>query len=273
MSVTVTLHIYSGRPDPKWTLTVEQAQALNDALLRPGDAFGIEPSGPPSALGFRGFTIETASKGLLPTRAFIYNRQLTRQDDSLVTMPDHSVERFLLDSAGSAVSDAAREVVLQALDGFQNPPAPNALAAPHYDPGRWNDDPFIMRNNNCYNYANDLITNSFAQPGRGSGQMYTQFSCDNVGAASVRDGQAPTPDPDRNPDVGQIICLVIWPNEDFHWYRKDANDYWSHKPGSTPATNLDGAGNPIRNPETCDRRPYINFCGYYFCDPATVTIL
>ena len=35
---------------------------------------------------------------------------------------------------------------------------------------------------------------------------------------------------------------------DYHWYRLDNNGDWSHKPGQTPATNLDGDGNRIRDP-------------------------
>ena len=37
---------------------------------------------------------------------------------------------------------------------------------------------------------------------------------------------------------------------------------WTHKPGGTPATNLDNSGNPISNPETADRGGYTDFCGY-----------
>ena len=35
---------------------------------------------------------------------------------------------------------------------------------------------------------------------------------------------------------------------------------WTHKPGSTPATALDNAGQPIADPRTADRGPYTEFC-------------
>ena len=35
---------------------------------------------------------------------------------------------------------------------------------------------------------------------------------------------------------------------DYHWYRLDCNGLWSHKPGSTSATNLDGDGKKISDP-------------------------
>jgi hypothetical protein len=46
-------------------------------------------------------------------------------------------------------------------------------------------------------------------------------------------------------------------------YRYDANGRWSHKRGSTAATDLDNAGRVILNPELADRGEYDIFCGYY----------
>lgn len=273
MSITVTLHIYSGRPDPRWTLSAEQEKALTAALAR-GEAGVQGAARPPKGLGYRGFTIRTATKGVRPSRLHLHDRLLARAPGDALGLPDHGTERWLLDSAGPAVSDAARAAVLRALDRLETspPPSPDLLGAPPYDPGVWNDDPDVMENNNCYNYANNLITNSFAQPGRGSGAIFTDFDCTDVGDASERDGQVPTDDPDQDPEDGQIICLVIWPDEDFHWYRKDDDGMWSHKPGSTEATNLDASGNVIDSPETCDRGDYTVLCGYYLCDPDVVTI-
>ena len=38
---------------------------------------------------------------------------------------------------------------------------------------------------------------------------------------------------------------------DFHWYRLDRDDRWSHKPGRTPATNLDNSRRaPDSSPQT-----------------------
>jgi hypothetical protein len=59
------------------------------------------------------------------------------------------------------------------------------------------------------------------------------------------------------------VALVVAPGWDYHWYRRDENGRWSHKPGGTRATNLDNSMNPISNPETANRGPYTDFCGYY----------
>jgi hypothetical protein len=43
---------------------------------------------------------------------------------------------------------------------------------------------------------------------------------------------------------------------------KDKVGCWSHKPGSTAARNTDNSGRAIRDPRTCDRGSYTNFCTY-----------
>ena len=40
---------------------------------------------------------------------------------------------------------------------------------PKYDPDAWNDFDGVQFNNNCYNYACDQKTGTYAQPGRASG--------------------------------------------------------------------------------------------------------
>jgi hypothetical protein len=54
-----------------------------------------------------------------------------------------------------------------------------------YNPGFWNNDPVIRQSNNCYNYASNWRTNTFAQPGRGCGQMYTALTCSEVTRAAL----------------------------------------------------------------------------------------
>ena len=59
--------------------------------------------------------------------------------------------------------------------------------APPYRPGRWNGNLNIRRNNNCYNYANAIRTDTFTQPGRGSGQIYGKITNREIRDAA-RDG-------------------------------------------------------------------------------------
>jgi hypothetical protein len=60
-----------------------------------------------------------------------------------------------------------------------------------------------------------------------------------------------------------LVALVVAPGIDYHWYRKQKEGFWGHKPGHTPARNTDNNGVVVSNPETCARAPYTDFCGYF----------
>jgi hypothetical protein len=170
------------------------------------------------------------------------------------------------------------------------------FCAPPYAPMPWNVStipPGIQFFNNCYNYATNIQTGTFAQPGRASG-LYPQTpppNCADVGRGAVSDGLKPV---DCDSGCGcrgccHRVALVVspgtlatkvdeagdayeWPLYDYHWYRLDNNGMWSHKPGPGPVTNRDASGNLISDPRTCDRGPYTTFCGCYCVCPGQVRI-
>jgi hypothetical protein len=145
---------------------------------------------------------------------------------------------------------------------------------PPYAPGEWNDFNGIQFSNNCYNYACNLRTDTFAQPGRATGHMYQAIDCRQVGAGAVSDGLIGV-EADKGcgcADCQHRVALVIAPGYDYHWYRLDRDGRWSHKPGGTAATNLDNSGHAITDPRTADRGPYTVFCGFYCVKKSTVTI-
>jgi len=145
---------------------------------------------------------------------------------------------------------------------------------PRYEPAVWNDANGIQYNNNCYNYGCNIQTGTFAQPGRGTGHMYSSIDCTQVGAGAVSDGLVGT-DCDQGCGCAKCchqVALVIAPGWDFHWYRRDSNGHWSHKPGGTAATNLDNSGNIITDPRTANRGAYTIFCGCYCVCKGQVTI-
>ncbi len=276
MSVTVTLHVFSGRPDPSWELTATEANDLVARLKQIQKTTLLKPPGFASMLGYRGFSINAVREPSLDPQIYVHQGivDLDRFDVNRVT-DDPDLERWLLGTGGTAIPDDVRKIVQAELSGAANKPL-LASAAPMivlpYDPGKWNNDPSIRTRNNCYNYANDKITNTFAQPGRGSGSMFTSIDCANVGAASQRDRQIPTGTPSTTPAQGHFIALVIWPGNDYHWYRQDNNTQWSHKPGQTPARNTDNSGALIADPRNCNRGPYSEFCGFFHCIPANTKI-
>lgn len=134
---------------------------------------------------------------------------------------------------------------------------------PAYEPNYWNNNATIRIHNNCYNYANNKRTDTFAQPGRASGNMYSALNCAEVGDGAESDGLLPLPLSGQCPDGMTKVALVIAPGWDYHWYRQDSNGLWTHKPGQTSATNLDNSGNIITNPQTCNTGIYTVFCGYF----------
>jgi hypothetical protein len=122
----------------------------------------------------------------------------------------------------------------------------------------------VRWNNNCYNYATNRVTNSFAQPGEASGE-YLDLNCESVYSAASKDlGLVPAVPFDHKYKTEEtLIALVVAPQYDFHWYRRDDNNLWSHKPGATEATRFDQSDAYILSPETADRGPYTKFCGYF----------
>lgn len=274
MTYLVKAHIFSGRPDPVWAISDEQAETLLAAENTEPHALFAEQGGgmavavAPRGLGYRGLSlIQTDDEH--PTEQLLKEVPLDRGGREAFIQNTPGIEARLFGTGQALIPPDIRAVILEAIgeqsaeprdEGTGCPPC-TAYDAPDYDPNRWNNDPVVRMNNNCYNYANDQVTNSFAQPGRGSGQIYGSIDCAEVGAAAQRDGLVSAPN--FNADTpGWYVALVIWPGVDYHWYRQDRNGCWSHKPGSTEARNYDNSGHPIADPRACDRGPYTEFCTY-----------
>lgn len=276
MSVTVTLQVFSGRPNPVWELTENQVKELSDRLASIDKTTLMKPPGIIGGLGYRGFTIEAVREKYLEPEMYIHGGiiDFARFDLNLST-DTPELEQWLLSTGANEIEDDIKLHINQKIAGkqaFSIASGATLMAVPPYNPGKWNNDPNIRRRNNCYNYANDKITNTFAQPGLGSGRVFSSIDCNDVGSAAQRDGQIPESSASSTPAQGHFIALVIWPGNDYHWYRLDSNAQWSHKPGQTPARNTDNSGQLISNPKNCDRGPYTVWCGYYHSIPANTRI-
>ena len=66
-----------------------------------------------------------------------------------------------------------------------------------------------------------------------------------------------------------LIALAFSPNNpiDYHWWRKDEDGTWSHKPGASSVMYMDYSGQTITDPYYCDRGPYVDFLGYFEIGP------
>jgi hypothetical protein len=147
-------------------------------------------------------------------------------------------------------------------DIFWYGPGTTSCSTPSYYPEYWNNSTTILYNNNCYNYANNHRTDTFAQPGLAAGAMYSNITCGAVSTAATADGLTKMSTTGYCPPSQTTVALVVWPGVDYHWYRLDINGMWTHKMGGTEASNLDNSGDPIYDPQFADRGSYVNFCGY-----------
>jgi hypothetical protein len=100
-STSVALGIYSGRPDPTWTLTEAQAAELSRRLGHLAPAVGTPPEG---GLGYRGFTIATRGSGEGDRSLVVYRGAVAAPgvgSRSYLVDPMRSLERYLLDTGRS----------------------------------------------------------------------------------------------------------------------------------------------------------------------------
>jgi hypothetical protein len=142
--------------------------------------------------------------------------------------------------------------------------SPMSGAEPIFEPERWNNSANIRKTHNCYAYVLDIVNPKFRkkpQPGYASGYDGLSDSdirsCDKLMERMMAD----------NPSVNKITFKDKCPrgyrkaflavddqtDPDYHFYRLDNSGYWSHKPGATSATMLDGKKQMIRNPKQADR--------------------
>ena len=209
--------IYSGLPDPVWKFDSRNEsfkmikEHLDDARAK-GITYRHEMM--PSILGFRGFLVQA------------FNAE---QADLIVGQETEALQKLLLDTMPEGlIRDDLRKKILQAINsGAVSAKIPDKTQsttlqdlsrvvgkilhyAPPLDLPKWNK-PCVQPYNNCYNYANDKITNTFAQPGRFSGKPITELTVAQVLAAVESDGwlkmdvpqEAPCPTAPEQPN-----CLV-----------------------------------------------------------------
>ena len=277
--------MYSGKQNPSWELTSEQAKNLKSILGEKKEPTLEMSAISAGLLGYTGFVIESYDLSL-PTRAFCFDGVIDLIDQKNLNFIDKDsiLERFLLETGSSTLSSHEFDYVSSEISKNVTGGATSKnkslrksfelKAVPPFNPGKWNI-PSVQPYNNCYNYANDKITNTFAQPGRGSGSTITNVLCPTVTQAALRDGQISVPAAVSTPKEGYFIALVSANHptfQDYHWYRLDSNGMWSHKPGGTVARNTDNSGELISDPKIADRGPYADFCGYFHCIPSKTII-
>lgn len=303
----IEIDIYSGRPNPVWIVTdADAAQRIlgmageaRKAIAKPGAGF--------NGLGLREIRVETlADEGSrirgLPARFalastaaadFATSVELARR--LVESMPIKSDIR-LVEHEFTPLDARLRDSMLEQLDRyFRDPPKPGPPPPPpkptsnplidttkdgkcqtceyeisQFNPAFWNDA--SQPHNNCYNYARNWKTNTFAQPGRAHGAQTGTMACNTVTTAAMADGLKKRCNPclPVSEFPRRLMALVINPGHDYHWYRHQRGGFWGHKPGQTAARNYDNSNVVITNPETCNRGGYTDFCGYFYAGKSVV---
>lgn len=275
----VTIDIFSGRENPIIEFSGKELKEISKKLSPIRKFKTKELTLPPiPTLGYRGLIVEQIGmpiKELPNTFRVASGIAFGRKTSYMIA--DDVFEEFV---CGSVPKELPIKAIRKEIARFKEltvfwdkwhredhldwfwPRKKKCKCAPIYEPDWWNvstRQPF----NNCYNYATNYRTNTFAQPGRASGSMYSALNCSEVKAGAVADELIDSPSiGNKCPSRGHLVALVIWPGVDYHWYRKGKNRRWSHKPGGTAVTNLDNSGNIIVDPRNADRGGYTEFCTF-----------
>jgi len=301
----IEISLFSGRPNPVWYVTdgaeverlLGEVSGNPEVIARPGAGF--------DGLGFREVRVEfledaPARKKGVP-RQFALASTASRDFKASGALAQRLIEAMplrsrvqLLEHALTPLDAKLRESVLERLQRYladpprPTPPPPSPppsslrttikdekcgkceYEVSQYNPGFWNGAS-VVGHNNCYNYARNWRTNTFAQPGRAHGAQTSTMACNTVSAAAMADGLRKRCDCLGESEYPRrLMALVIDPGHDYHWYRHQRGGFWGHKPGHTPARNYDNSGLLILNPETCNRGGYTQFCGYFYAGRSVV---
>ena len=190
----MTLSVFSGLPDPHWVTepTVEISQYFKEAE-KEGTLFKVDAM--PSRLGYRGFIIQEDQTETL----VLGPKTKNLQHKLLLTMPDCLIPNKVLTRV---FADIESGNILPVEETRRKRYVPAFSVALWASAAR-------TRKNNCYNYANIKITNTFAQPGRGSTGIYTAMTAAAVRAASVNDGLVIAANGNFPAGTRHVVALVV----------------------------------------------------------------
>jgi len=308
----VTVDLFSGRPNPSWIINDKKGEDLLKKIAGTPKIIS-KPNSGYEGLGFRGLTLELLGDekiDKMPSIFTIANGLSTDQKTSIQVAREiidqmTGYEKFSMDVHKiTPVNKEIQKIIMGAIDSYEkdldkirrytqmqskvirsssirvtvndNECKGCKYEESKFNPDFWNTDPNVRIHNNCYNYGRNWKTNTFAQPGRFSGATAASMSCTDVKAAAMHDGLVercnclPQSEYPR-----RLMALVIAPGRDYHWYRKQKNGFWGHKPGGTNARNIDNSGVLVTDPRTCDRGAgtslnYTDFCGFFYAGKSVI---
>jgi hypothetical protein len=301
----IEIDMFSGRPNPVWIITdIAETERFLSAVVEVEGVMATPGTGF-TGLGFRevrvNFLADDERRRRKVSKQFALASTASANLKASGALAQRLIEAMPLKSEVQLVEHTTtpltwelRDFILERLSMYlARPPYPglfellppsnplrttikddNCLDCQYevskFNPGFWNV-PQVQPFNNCYNYARNWRTDTFAQPGRAHGAQTHIMACNTVTAAAMADGLVerchclPQSEYPR-----RLMALVIDPGWDYHWYRHQRDGFWGHKPGDTAARNVDNTNAVIVNPEICDRGGYTDFCGYFYAGLSVV---
>ncbi len=163
----------------------------------------------PAILGYKGFLVQTKDSKL--EYLFFGKQSVDVQTLLLQSMPPNTLSTTFTENLATAIIDA----------NFTPQPKKTKRRAFPFDAAAIAFWRVGRQNNNCYNYATNIRTNTFAQPGRFSGQALNfPFTFNGVKNAAIADRlvqynhdiQVPPPIP--NIPNTHLVALVVATGQD-----------------------------------------------------------
>jgi hypothetical protein len=144
---------------------------------------------------------------------------------------------------------------------------------PTYNPNYWNNNKNIKNNNNCYSYSVNNKNLKFGKPQPGYFARFNhiqnnQYKCAYFFKRILNDIPSvyltSFKQKCKNGFTKAFFAIDSNKNEhDYHFYRQDNNQLWSHKPGTTNVINYDAQYKIIKNPLNANR----NYTSYNYDKP------
>jgi hypothetical protein len=144
---------------------------------------------------------------------------------------------------------------------------------PTYNPNYWNNNKNIKNNNNCYSYSVNYKNKKYGKPQPGYFAKFNhiqnkQYKCISFFKRILNDIPSvyltSFKQKCKKGFTKAFFAIDSNKNEhDYHFYRLDNNQLWSHKPGTTNVINYDANYKIIKNPYNANR----NYNAYNYDKP------
>ena len=282
----IELDIFSGLPNPVWDLNTTETASLIRQIKN--DQTEVRPLSESSdRLGYKGFIIhmdsqESYRSGLGANPVAFRLGEGHANPDTLQELLLRGAQRAEINALAVDAAALAIEGSAEPASSTTDPDTPDTgsetLAGCGYHLTSSVDFKFWggvhTSKNNCYNYAANWRTGTFAHPGRASGKHF-RFT-DFWGRTRTLSQQKQALRESMMADGWKTTCssrslyvaAAIWPGVDYHFWRRTAphkwisvSKPWSHKRGGYYPQNTDSGGNHISSPYHSKRWDCTLWCG------------